>query len=1012
MSKKNLQFILCLVFLCFQFSFAQKTKVYTHDLKEYNEALHLYNSKQYQASQTLFDKVKRATDDYETEANCAYYIANCAVRLNQLGADNMMEDFVKRYPTSTKRNSAYIDVADYYFENGKYSRALKWYDMSGDKGLTNSQREEYNFKKGYAYFTSRKYDQAKTYFQKLLDSPKYGSQAKYYTGYIAYQEDNYKEASEYFDGVSQDEEYNEKLSYFKADMNFKLGNFQKAIDLSKKELPNADRKEISELNKIIGESHFNLKEYEEAIPYLKAYKGKKGRWNNTDFYQLGYAYYQQKDYENAIKQFNKIVDGNNFVAQNAYYHLAECYLNTDKKQQALNAFRNASQMDFDLKIQEDAGLNYARLSYEIGNPYESVPSVLTSYLKKYPDTEHQAELEELLVSSYITSKDYEAALNLLESSKKYSDKSTYQKVAFYRAIELFNDSKYQEALTFFDKSLKENESPEYTARATFWKAETNYLLDNYDLALQGFQAFANANIADTEEAQTINYNLAYTHFKQKNYASAISSFEKFIANNADDSARVNDSYLRLGDCHFVTSDYANAIKAYDEAIAMKGIDEDYAYFQKAISYGFTGKTNTKISELDKFIKKYKKSSLRDDALYELGNTYINNDETTKGLNTYEQMVAEYPRSSYVPKTMLKQGLINYNSGKNQVALTKFRSVVSKFPNTEEAIQAVATAKLIYIELGQVETYANWVKNLDFVDVTDAELDKATYEAAEKQFIQNNTDKAIEGFEKYVQQFPNGLNAVKANFYLAQSYFSKGETQKTIPHYEFVLQSERNEYTEQALARLAQVLLEKDNYAKAIPVLKRLEESADFPQNVTYAQSNLMKIYYEQNKYAKTVAYAEKVLAIDKIDDRIKSDAHVFIARSAIATNDEDKAKTAYQEVQKIATGKLAAEALYYEAYFKNKEKDYEDSNAVIQNLVKNYSSYKQFGAKGLILMAKNSYALEDSFQATYILESVIKNFQKYPEEVAEAEAELVKIKAAEAKRNSSVTPPKDEDGGN
>ena len=102
MSKKNLQFILCFVLLCFHLSYAQKTKVYTHDLKDYNEALHLYNSKQYQASQALFDRVKGATSDYETEANCAYYIANCAVRLNQLGADTMMEDFVEKYPVKSK----------------------------------------------------------------------------------------------------------------------------------------------------------------------------------------------------------------------------------------------------------------------------------------------------------------------------------------------------------------------------------------------------------------------------------------------------------------------------------------------------------------------------------------------------------------------------------------------------------------------------------------------------------------------------------------------------------------------------------------------------------------------------------------------------------------------------------------------------------------------------------------------------------------------------------------------
>ena len=98
---------------------AQETKIHTHKKKDYQDALALYNNEQYQAAQTIFEKVKLSTKDYETEANSTYYAANAAVRLNQLGADRLMEDFVERYPTSTKRNSAYSDVADYYFETGK-----------------------------------------------------------------------------------------------------------------------------------------------------------------------------------------------------------------------------------------------------------------------------------------------------------------------------------------------------------------------------------------------------------------------------------------------------------------------------------------------------------------------------------------------------------------------------------------------------------------------------------------------------------------------------------------------------------------------------------------------------------------------------------------------------------------------------------------------------------------------------------------------------------------------------
>ena len=273
-----------------------------------------------------------------------------------------MERFVSSYPTSRKQNQAYIEVAHYYFKQGNYPQALEWFEKVDEGNLSGNDRDHYNFQKGYSFFSSKNKKEATAYFNKVVNSAEYGSQAKYYLGFMAYEGDDYKQATKFFDEVSGTEKYKEKLSYYQADMNFKLGNFDKAIHLGENAMAKSNAVEKSELNKIIGESYFNLKKYDKSIPYLTLYKGKKGKWNNTDFYQLGYAYYMQKDYENAISQFNKIVGGKDFVAQNAYYHLGESYLNLDKKQQALNAFKNASEMEFDAAIQEDASLNYAKLS--------------------------------------------------------------------------------------------------------------------------------------------------------------------------------------------------------------------------------------------------------------------------------------------------------------------------------------------------------------------------------------------------------------------------------------------------------------------------------------------------------------------------------------------------------------------------------------------------------------------------------------------------------------------------
>ncbi|EKT4520298.1 tetratricopeptide repeat protein [Flavobacterium psychrophilum] len=993
------------VFLSFVFTsmFAQQSAIYTNDLAAYNKALSLFNDKQYQSAQILFDKVKQENSNPELEADCTYYSANCAIRLNQNNADEKMQNFVKNYPTSTKQNLAYTEVATYYFEQGKYPQALEWFDKVDESSLTEDELDKYNFYKGYSFFNSSKKKEATQYFNKVVNSQEYGSQAKYYLGFLAYEGDDYKEATKYFDQVSGEEKYKEKLSYFQADMNFKLGKFDKAIQLGQAAMNNSNDFEKSELNKIIGESYFNLKEYNQAIPFLKEYKGKKGKWNNTDYYQLGYAFYKQNDFENAINQFNKIIDGKDFVAQNAYYHLGESYLKTDKKPQALNAFKNASEMTFDIKIQEDAALNYARLSYDIGNSYQSVPDVLNGFMTKYPSNPNKPEIENLLINSYITSKNYKEALNLLEKNKSFENKTAYQKVAFYRGLELFTDGSYKEALAIFKKSIAEQKDPKFSARGTFWKAETEYILNDFTNALLSFKQFLGYPEAkETVEFANVNYNMAYSHFKLKEYEQAGNFFQKYIEVSKDDKTRLTDAYLRLADSKFVTTRYAAALEAYDKAIILKTFDADYATFQKAICYGFMGKNDKKIAGFNQFLKTYPNSQYRDDALFELANTYTTENETASSIKTYDQLIAENSNGSYVSKALLRQGLIYYNADKDEQALTKFKKVVANFPKSEEALEAVKTARLIYVDNGKVDEYATWVKSLDFVNISDSDLDNDSWEAAEKQYLQGNNKQAITNLSSYIKTFPNGIRILKANFYLAESYF-KEESANSIPYYEYTISKARNEYTEQSLSRLCQIFLRNTNYTKAIPVLLRLESEADFPQNKTYAQANLMKSYYTEKDYANSVIYAEKVLENPKTEDKIKSDAQIIVARSAIKVGNEAKAKVAYAKLQKIAKGELAAEALFYEAYFKNAASQFEESNKVVQKLAKDYSGYKYFGAKGLVVMAKNFYGLKDSFQATYILESVIKNFTDYADVVLEAKKELDLIKFEEAKTNSSIT---------
>jgi len=985
---------------------AQETATYTNDLEAYYHALELYHNKAYVAAQHSFKEIRTQFEEAsEMRANCDYYAANCAVRLGQQNADDMMQEFVDKYPNSTKRNDAFMEVATYYYDNGKYAFALKWLKKVKYKNMSRKAFEDYLFKYGYALFTTKNLTASKKYFVQLLDSQKYGAQAKYYYGYIAYQQDDYDNADKYLSEVSEDANYKKDVSYYMADMNFKLGKFQKAIDAGLPLLPTAKRVEKSEINKIVGESYFNLEQYDKAIPYLKNYKGKRNKWTNTDYYLLGYAYYQQQDYENAVAHFNKIIDGNNAVAQNAFYHLAECYLKLDQKPEALNAFRNASQMDFKPKIQEDAFLNYAKLSYEIGNPYKSVPEVLQDFLLAYPNSPEKNAIKDLIISAYVVSKDYKGALSYLEDNKKLDNKALYQKVTFLRGVQLFSENQYSEAKSHFDKSLTQKIDETLIARATYWKAESNYQLQLFEAALQGYKSFKSMPVAASlEESAAIDYQLGYVYFKQKDYSNAPSFFNSYLNNTSLDPVKKNDAYLRLGDTYFVTSSYQKAINAYTKSKELTGKTADYATFQTAISYGFLRNNAKKISLLSNVITSYPRSVYRDDALYVLGTTFTASNKTVEALASYDQLLNEHPKSFFVPRVLLKKGLIYYNNNENDQALNVYKEAVRRYPNTAIAQEAVRNARQIYVDTGRVDEYAAWVKNLDFVNVSDAELDNDMYESAEKQFVMNEYDKAITAFKKYLHNFSNGLHALQAHFYLAQSLESQNRISETKPHYQYVTQQQLNEYTEQALSRLSQVYLDEKNWDAAMPLLIQLEQVADHPQNVVFAQSNLMKAYYQKEDYTNAVRYAEKVLNSNSIDTRLKSDANVIIARSAIKTGDESKARIAYKNVENTASGELKAEALFYNAYFKHQDGDYKNSNVIVQKIASDYAAYKYWGAKGLVVMAKNFYELKDAYQATYILESVSKNFKQFDDVTQEAQIELNRIKREEAKTNDSVLP--------
>ena len=916
-----------------------------------------------------------------------------SLRLNETGSEKLMSNFYLNYPNNNLEKSINLDLANYYFDNEKYRYALKWFSKIKDSQVSEYQFNRYSFNKGYTLFSAKKYKRAKSYFENIKNVNKYESDAHYYLGHISYQLEDYDLAVESFKNVSKTEQ-KKNLAYFQVDMNFRLGRFEKAIQLGVKELNSIKETSlISEISKIIGESYFNLNEYSKALKYLEKYQGKKGRWSNVDYYQMGYTYYKTSNYEKAINQFNKIIQVKNDLAQNAYYYLGDSYLNNSQKSAALSAFRKASLMDFDESLAEDAFLNYSKLSYEIGNPFEKVSNVLYDFLKKYPKNKSYKIIYNLLIDSYAKQKDYDSALIILKDNKSFSSKELIQKISFLKAVELFKLRQYNKAKEYFEESIKTGNDEIYKLKSKYWLGRSFFALKKFDDALDQYKYFDKKKLSKSmDEYEKIYYDIGYTYFKLKEYTYALVFFEKFVGTKKSlDKIFYSDSELRIADCQFALKNYWPAMEGYNKIINSTSNKIPYAIYQKAISYGFVDRNEMKIETLKLLIKKFPNSSYADDSLFELAMTLSFENRLEESIIYYENILKDFQKSPYFLKAKLNKGLILYNQGfykKSRVVLEEFIKQNESSSLIQEALNVL---KEIAIDEGSFSEFTRWIKKENLNIYSDSEIEKNSFKSAENKFLDKDYKQALKLLKSHLDKYPEGPNSLVSSFYLAEIYYSQNLFDESQKFYEVIASEPTNEYSEKALVRIIEILKKDKDLEYSISYLENLYEIAEFEENIRFALLNLMQAYFDKKDDFKSIEYSSKVIEIENIDNKLKWDAILIKARSLMRVNDSLNSLMEYEKLEKISDFEKASEALYFKAYKNYKDKEFKTSINIITNISKLSNNFNYWTAKSLLLLSKNYISLNDDFQAVFILESIIENFNKYPGLISESKKLLETI---------------------
>ncbi|MCB9202517.1 MAG: tetratricopeptide repeat protein [Flavobacteriales bacterium] len=963
------------------FSFGQQSDYYKQITYEITKAESQFNDKAYSAVQNSARDILSFQKPNAVIANDLTFKKVVAdLVLQEKYALEEYEKYANENPEIKQEYSLYEPLGNFYLINGQYENSAYYLSKVLPSDFNEEEKINHYYKLGYAYFMSEEYQKALSPLKKVNKANHYKNETDYMIGHILYHEGKYAQVMNYFEPLLNHENYSQKVRPYLIQIYFNDKKYNQAIEEGKKLLNSGAFPEMkSEISKIIGESYFKLQEYKQAIPYLENYIDSQENPKASDFYQLGYVYYVNGNYQKAVDNFNKITSENSELGQNAYYQLGNSYLKTNKKQEALTAYKSASEMNFNAKVAENAHYNYAKLSFDIGNPFESTPNAIQRFLDNYPKNPHQAKMNQLLVKSYVKSNQLDDAVNILKtkSNKSPELKNAYQEVSYLNGVRLFNEGKYQQAIDNFKHAIEITSNQEVLAKSLFWSAESNFQLGNYTETLLNLKTLEKININYSEKIQ-LPYLFGFTYLKVKNYEKSVEYFERFLNNPTKELEE--DAKLRLADAYLGLNNYDKAIAIYDTAEETE--NSEYATFQRANLYGLQGKQSEKIKTLQDYIQNYPNSDKKQTAYYEIANAYYSLQKYNDAISYYDKVISMDKQNEILTNSYFARADSYAQLNQDERAINEYKSIAKKYAQTDYVKRAVSEAQSLYVKTGNVKGFESWIKSINY-SITNQEKEEFVFAVAQKSFSSQKYQQTINDLTGFDINFPKSTKTTLVNFYLAESYYQLKQLEKAIPYFTKVA-GKPNENQEEALLRLSQIYLNQNKKDEAFLSLEALYQVSNNPNYLSFCELELMHLYAEKKQYKNAVEMANKVISNDTNSQTIKETAKVIIAKSELSLGEENKAKELYKELENSSNEAVKAESLYYKAYFLNKDKKYKESNEVIFNLVSNYSEQQYWGAKSLVVMSENYFYLNDLYQANYTINQVLENYTEYSDIIEEA----------------------------
>lgn len=963
---------------------AQINSTDNHGYMARSEAM--YRSNNFAGCLDQLSHIDRTTLTDEAREQADWLMAQSAYRVSgPKTAMSYFRVFLANYPQSLRRQEALARVGDCLFALGRYDLALQAYGRVDADALPAQLAEKLRYRQAYANMRQGYLDRATDLFSGLAHDRKWGNASRFYLGYIAYERKDYDTALTQFKSVNTATMPGTMADYYLSQIYFLRGEYGQALSTARALLRRGkdavEPEYTAEARRIAGESLYRQGKTAEALPYLREYIASTDTPALTALYIVGLDDYAGGDYELAVQRLEPVSTSlgegtNDAMAQSAYLYIGQALLKQGQKDAALMAFDKALRSDADRKVKESAYYNYAVAKFSGASiPFGSSVATFEDFLRAYPDGAYSRDVQEYLVSGYLADSDYEKALAGLDRIPKPTSKvqEGKQTVLYTLGARALADGRPEDAVKYLERAAEYKKyNPTIAAETVLLSGEALAAMGNHGTAVERFNQYLRITGPEAANRPVALYSLGYAEFALKNYDAAEKTFARALEANSDKATKA-DILNRLADIRYYGSAFPEAAELYSRAYEANPSAGDYALFQKALMRGFQRDYKGKEQSLETFRSTFPSSSLMPDAMLELTEALLHQDRPGRAVEIYRQLTNDYPSTAQGRQGYLQMALTLLNMDRTAEGIQAYKDVITLYPTSEEAAQAATFLKNVYANDGRTDDYLAFINSVEGAPKPDEdETEALTFEAAEREFIQQGSARRLENF---VATYPEASRTPRALEMLMRDAAENGRREQAYQYAEAIV----SRFPDHSAAENALIVKAEEEYAMgrgnaALESWQRLEQKASSPEKVNAARMGIMRVGRDLADYPMVLRVTEAILNSSTAGSEARDEA-VFSRALALSGSDRtDEARTLWKSIADNTDELYGAKSAYYlaESYYDSRELD--KALKAAQEFTSSGTPHKYWLARGFILLSDVYAAQGKDFEAKEYLRALRDNY--------------------------------------